>query len=286
MARSDKNHKAVFSSAQVTSVDNTVIGYRQTGSGPGLVIVHGGGRASHHYRQLAEALADHYTLYIPDRRGRGLSGPAGDNYGINREYEDLASLLDKTGAQFVFGHSSGGLVALEAAIKLPVRRLAVYEPAVSINGSIPSAWLPAFEQALARHDSVAAMVVFLKGLRLSPASRLPSWILSPLVYLLLRGADGREMAELLPTIRQDMALMKQLDSGLERYKDIEAATLLLGGDQSPAYLREALNALSKTIPRAKHIELPGLDHNAPDNDAPERIAGELSRFFQGNAQGS
>jgi pimeloyl-ACP methyl ester carboxylesterase len=285
MALRGKNHKAVFNSAQVTSVDNTVIGYRQTGSGPVLVVVHGGGRASHHYRQLAEALADTYTVYLPDRRGRGLSGSAGDNYSIIRECEDLATLLNKTGAQFVFGHSSGGLIALEAALKLPVRKLAVYEPAVSINGSIPTAWLPAFEQALAKHNSVAAMVVFLKGLRLSPASWLPSWVLTPLMYLLLRGAEGREMIELLPTLTLDMALVKHLDSGLERYKDIAAETLLLGGDQSPAYLRDALSALSRTLPHAKRIELPRLGHNAPDNDAPERIAGELRQFFQGNPQG-
>jgi pimeloyl-ACP methyl ester carboxylesterase len=163
--------------------------------------------------------------------------------------------------------------------------LAVYEPAVSINGSIPSAWLPAFEQALDRQDTVAAMVVFLKGLSLSPASRLPSWILWPLVYLFLRGADGREMIEPLPTIKQDTAVVKQLDSRSERYKAIQAETLLLGGDKSPTYLRDALSALSKTIPHARYIELPGLDHNAPDNDAPERLAGELSRFFQGDSQG-
>jgi pimeloyl-ACP methyl ester carboxylesterase len=247
--------------------------------------VHGGGRTSQHYQRLAEALAYGYTVYLPDRRGRGLSGPAGDSCGINRECEDLTTLLDKTGAQFVFGHSSGGLVALEAAIKFPVRNLAVYEPAVSINGSIPIDWLPAFEKALDRHDSVAAMVVFLRGLRLGPASRLPGWILRPLVYLLLRSTHGREMIELLPTIKHDMALVKQLDSRSERYKAIEAETLLFGGDHSPTYLRDALRALSRTIPHARHIELPGLDHNAPDNDAPERIAGELNRFFQGNSQG-
>ena len=49
-------------------------------------------------------------------------------------------------------------------------------------------------------------------------------------------------------------------------------------------LRDALSALSKTIPHARHIELAGLDHNAPDNDAPERIAGELSRFLKGNSE--
>ena len=56
------------------------IGYRQTGSGPGLVVLHGGMRAAQHYLVLAEALADGYTVYIQDRRGRGLSGPPGENY--------------------------------------------------------------------------------------------------------------------------------------------------------------------------------------------------------------
>src|SRR5262249_52803695 len=154
--------------------------------------------------------------------------------------QDLATLLNKTGAQFVFGHSSGGLIALEAALELPVRKLAVYEPAVSINGSIPTAWLPAFENALAKHKPIPAMVVFLKALRLSPASGLPGWLLSAPLYLLLRGPEGREMIELLPTVTRDMALVKYLDSGLERYKDIVAETLLLGGDRSPAYLRDAL----------------------------------------------
>ncbi len=68
----------------VVSVDGTMIGYRMIGSGPGLVIVHGGMRASQHYLPLAEALAGTYTVYIPDRRGRGMSGPAGDDYSMTK----------------------------------------------------------------------------------------------------------------------------------------------------------------------------------------------------------
>jgi len=65
----------------VTS-DGTTIGYRQIGSGPGLILLHGGMQASQHYMRLATALSDAFTVYVPDRRGRGLSGPYGDQYAI------------------------------------------------------------------------------------------------------------------------------------------------------------------------------------------------------------
>ena len=51
-------------------------------------------------------------MYIPDRRGRGLSGPFGDNYNMRREVEDLDALLTETEAHNVFGLSSGGLIAI------------------------------------------------------------------------------------------------------------------------------------------------------------------------------
>ncbi len=89
----------------VRSSDSTMIGYRMLGSGPGLVIVHGGMSASQYYLSMAQELADTYTVYIPDRRGRGLSGPAGKDYSIDKECEDLGALLKKTGARFMFGHS-------------------------------------------------------------------------------------------------------------------------------------------------------------------------------------
>ena len=53
--------------------------------------------------KLGTLLSDTFTVYIPDRRGRGLSGPIGDNYSIEREDEDLEVLLNKTGAHYVFG---------------------------------------------------------------------------------------------------------------------------------------------------------------------------------------
>jgi pimeloyl-ACP methyl ester carboxylesterase len=89
------------------------------GSGPGLLLIHGGINASQHMMKLGAALADAFTIYIPDRRGRGMSGPLGNNYSISREDEDLDALLQKTGAHLIFGTADGALFALHAAITLP-----------------------------------------------------------------------------------------------------------------------------------------------------------------------
>src|SRR6266496_6737237 len=164
-----------FTTGRVTSADGTTIGYRQIGSGPGLVIIHGGARASHHYLRLAEVLSDSYTVYLPDRRGRGLSGPKGEGYSIRREVEDLRALLQKTNAHMLFGHSAGGFIALEAAVDLPIGKLALYEPAVSINGSVNFDWFDPVQKAFARNDPAAAFVIFIKGLHLNWMTGLPFW---------------------------------------------------------------------------------------------------------------
>ena len=91
----------------VTSRDGTTIGYRRVGDGPGLVVLHGAMESSSSHLQLAEALADRFTVYLPDRRGRGLSGPYPAAYTVRTDIEDMDALLTTTGARQVFGVSSG-----------------------------------------------------------------------------------------------------------------------------------------------------------------------------------
>jgi pimeloyl-ACP methyl ester carboxylesterase len=92
----------------VISLDGTSIGYHSFGRGPGLVMVPGSMETAESHRQLGEALADMCTIYLPDRRGRGMSGPYGPDYSIRREIDDLSALLAKTGAQYVFGSAPAG----------------------------------------------------------------------------------------------------------------------------------------------------------------------------------
>jgi pimeloyl-ACP methyl ester carboxylesterase len=123
-------------------------------------------QASQNFMKLATDLSDAFTLYVPDRRGRGSSGPPGDDYGIRKECEDIDAFVAGFGVQNVFGLSSGALIALQAALTLPaIRKTALYEPPLSIKHSSPTAWLTRFDQEIAQGKLGAALVTVLKGLR-------------------------------------------------------------------------------------------------------------------------
>jgi pimeloyl-ACP methyl ester carboxylesterase len=278
-----------YTTGSTTSADGTTIGYRQIGSGPGLLLLPGGFQASQHYMRLATALASAFTVSVLDRRGRGLSGPHGDQYCMTKECEDVDALLTETGAHFVFGHSSGGLIALQAALTLSsVRKVAVYEPPLSQHGSISTSWIPRFDREIAEGKPASALITFIKGDNLS---RLPRWLLLPLIKWYVQkekqtlGPNDISMEELIPTQRFDGLLVKEMDGSLESFSGMRADVLLLGGAKSPAFLRDVLDALNHTLPHVKWIEYPDFDHSAPNQSrpnhkGPERIAGDLRAFFR------
>ncbi len=118
---------------------------------------------------LARALADAFTVYLPDRRGRGMSGPFGPGYGIRTEVEDLAAVLAESGAQLLFGVSAGALVALEAARTMPaIRKVALYEPALLMGGTRYTDWVGRFDQEMAQGKVAAALITCMYGLDLAP----------------------------------------------------------------------------------------------------------------------
>ncbi|HLM21719.1 MAG TPA: alpha/beta hydrolase [Propionibacteriaceae bacterium] len=128
----------VDTTGSVVSADGTRIGYRRLGQGASVILLHGGVNASQHMMKLGRALADAFTVYLPDRRGRGMSGAFGPAYSIQREDEDLAALVEHTAAECVFRPANGGLFALHGAIGLgQVRRVAAYEnlPATRHSGA-------------------------------------------------------------------------------------------------------------------------------------------------------
>jgi len=275
-----------YTTGAVTSADGTTIGYRRIGSGPGVLLLPGGYLASQHYMQLAGALSDSFTVYVVDRRGRGLSGPPGERYSMATECEDIDALVTQTGAHFVFGHSSAALVALQAALTLPpIRKVAAYEPPLSMQGSISTSWMPRFDREVARGKTASALVTFAKADRLVPAF-LPRWLLVPLVALYFRWEERKveppdvSMRSLVPLQRFDGLLVEEMDSSLGSFAGIRGDVLLMGGQKSPAFLRDILDALQETLPGARRVELRGVGHEAPiDRAAPVRVAEELRRFF-------
>jgi len=153
-----------YITGSVTSKDGAAIGYRQLGHGPGVVLLHGAMSSAHNHMQLAEALADAFTVYVPDRRGRGLSGPYGDAYSLQKEVEDMDALLTTTGAHNVFGVSSGGIIWLQAALTLPaIHKAAIYEPPLFDNDATPAAILMRYDKEMAQGKVAAALITGMKG---------------------------------------------------------------------------------------------------------------------------
>ncbi len=283
---------SVAAAGSVTSKDGTTIGYRQVGGGPGVVLVHGAMESGQSHLQLAQALAEAFTVTMLDRRGRGLSGPYGPGYGVHKDVEDLEAVLTKTGAHRVFGVSSGGVIALEAALRLPaIHKVAVFEPALIINGSPSTAFLARYDQEMAQGKLAAALVTGMKGAQMGPAifNAIPRWLLERLTASAMASEDKKAqpgdvtMRQLAPTLHYDFQLIRESDGALERFRAIAAQVLLLGGSASPAYLKTAMNALAQVFPRAKRIEFAGLGHGASGptdrGGQPERIAQPLREFF-------
>ena len=274
---------AQFYVDQVTSVDGTIIKYGVLGQGPGLIILAGGFQASKDYLPLASQLADQYKVYVTDRRGRNGSGPQGEDYSIQKECKDAIALLEKTDASFLIGHSYGGLIALNVARQYPLAKIALYEPAVSINGSLPSKWLPAFERSLGRDDYFGALVTLIQGLQLGGKM---NWLPSPIFKLMAKffvDKDGLEaMSKVLPTLAREAREGLKHDSDGSQYAQITTETLLMVGSESPAFLHQAVRTLETVLPNSKSMLFPGLDHAVP-NEAPEKIAPALKDFFGSGA---
>jgi pimeloyl-ACP methyl ester carboxylesterase len=262
----------------IFSADGTRLDVTSTGSGPGLVVVPGGLRRSHHYRQLAESLADSRTVHVIERRGRGASGPPGPDYSIEREVEDALAVLDATGSGELFGHSYGGLAALHVALRRDLRRLVVYEPGVSLDGSLDTTFLPEFERRLARGRSAGAMATFLTGLGFAPVGVVPLPVYTAFAWFLLQTPEGRETRDLLPTLPAELRVTAGLDSDGSRYAAITSPALVIAGGRSPEWLRRVQPRLAELIPHARYVLLPELDHNAPDQSAPAAVA-DLVRAF-------
>lgn len=276
----------------VTSKDGTKVGYRQYGNGPGIILVHGGMMAAQDFNDLASVLSDEFTVYVPDRRGRGMSGPYTKDHSIQKEVEDMQALLDKTGARSVFGLSAGAIIALESALQLPqIEKLAVYEPPISLKGHKSTfGWLSEYDKELAENNLGAALVTASKGTGDSSfITKLPRFISVPFMNLAIK-AQAEEskpgevpLKELIPTLYYDGRVVESMANIIEPFAQIKARVLLMNGTKSPDNLQAPIQALNKVLSKAEHFELEGAGHLAATNgEKPRAIAKELRAFFLGN----
>ena len=273
-----------------TSKDGTTIGYRQVGQGPCLLILHGSMSTGYNHIQLAESLADDFTVYLPDRRGRGLSGPYGHDHTIRRDIQDLDALLSKTGVRDVFGVSIGAIICLQAALDLPaIRRVAIYEPPLLIKD--PAGLLKRFDAEMARGNTAAALVTAMRGTQMGPGifNLLPRWLLELMTRQMISGMEKsgtgnyESFGALAPTLHYESQVYVHMVGKLDTFKTIGNEVLLLGGIRSASHFKAGLDVLATILPKATRVELPAVGHSASWNTdvggKPKVVAAELRSFF-------
>jgi pimeloyl-ACP methyl ester carboxylesterase len=251
------------------SADGTAIAYDRSGNGPALVVVEGAFCDRNTTAPLAELLAPRFTVYAYDRRGRGDSGDTAP-YAVDREIEDLAALLGEAGEAFVYGMSSGAALALEAAARgVDMRKLAAYEPPVPATDS-------GRQHAQGMRDELSEL---LAAGRRGDAVELFMTRAAELPAELVAGARHSPMWAGLEAIAHTLAYDVTVtgDGSLltERAASITVPTLIMHGDLTTAFLRDATLAAAAAVPGAVHRTLEGQSHNLD----PKALAPVLEDFF-------
>jgi pimeloyl-ACP methyl ester carboxylesterase len=266
-----------------------------------VILLHGGVNASQHMIKLGGAFADAFTVYLPDRRGRGMSGAFGPAYSIRREDEDLAALVEHTAAECVFGPANGGLFALHGAIGLgQVRRVAAYEPLLLWDGPDDAAIRRVFTtmQQMIRggHRGEAVMFSIQESvdrevghrahveLGWLGCARVPVPCRAGLIELFLRYQRPRSgnaaWRELLASLPEDLDPVLETEGTLEEYRQLDAQVLLMYGSETDPMFVACAEALHAVLPHSTVLRLPRLNHDSAQTyGKPETIAAALRLFF-------
>jgi pimeloyl-ACP methyl ester carboxylesterase len=266
----------------VTSRDGTPIAYERSGDGPPLILVDGAlcSRAMGTSRPLAKLLAERFTVYAYDRRGRNESGDTAP-YDVAREVEDLEALIAEAGGEaHVYGISSGAALALEAARRgAPITSLVLYEAPFVVDDSrppVPADLVGTLEADLAAGRGGAAVKAFMRevgvpGIGIALMRVLPVW---------------RKLTSVAHTLPYDFAILEGLQSGRPlpagRWDDVTVPALVVVGGKSPAWFHNSMRSLADALPNARHEVLDGQNHMVK----PKALAPLLTEFFGGEAQSS
>jgi pimeloyl-ACP methyl ester carboxylesterase len=259
----------------VTSKDGTVIAYDRTGDGPPLIIVAGAFQDRKAMGAYARPLAEHFSVYAYDRRGRGDSGDT-PPYAIEREIEDIAALIDEAGGEaFVFGGSSGAVLALDAAEHgLNIPKMALYEPPFVVDDSrppVPDDLVDELTKLIEEGRRGEAATVYL-----TKGAAMPEEAVAQM------RAEPYWETDVLPvahTLLYDAIIMAGTMTGqplpAQRWAHVTTPTLIINGTKSFVWVDAAADALAKVLPNATRRTFEDEAHDV----SPETVAPAIVEFF-------
>lgn len=257
----------------VRSADGTSIAYEQHGAGPPLILLHGGS-SPQYWEPIVPRFADDFRVIIPHRRGVGASEDT-DEYSLEKGVQDVRAVIDTVNRDpTLFGHSFGGLLAIETARSASVRNLIAYEPAVLIGEYREQATLAARMQArIDDGDRREAMKYYIREV--------------------MHGGDIEDLDGWLdewPPWPEIVALTEnivRINRVIEQYHlpdslEIDISTLLLTGAEGPPHLKDGVRAVHEALPNSRLFEFEDIGHGGP-TEAPDRVTTQVRAFIKGNA---
>lgn len=254
---------------KVISADGTVIAYQRYGDGQPVILIGGAFNDAASSAALAEALASRMTAVTFDRRGRGASGDTLP-YAIAREVEDIAALVAVLGGQACLcGHSSGSILAFEAAAAgVAIPKLVMFEPPFRLPTSpqLPPDYdeqMTAFTASGRNGDAVAYFMT--KAVGLSPDA----------IDQMRKAPHWPALEALAPSAVYDGLLVGDGSVPVTRLSAVTVPALVLDSTGSAPWLRNAAVAVAEALGNATHRSLDGTFHQIP----PETLAPVVAEFL-------
>lgn len=218
----------------------------------------------------AQIFAQQFSVYNYDRRGRGDSSNTLP-YAPQREFEDIEAMIDAAGGTAtLYGHSSGAILALEAAMQLSdkVSKLVLYDPSYASDEADQQEFKElsqGLNTLLDQGKNDEAISLFLEGIGM-PTEVITEFQQSP---------QWATMTALAPTLAYDTLLASDLPP-IERASRLTTPTQIMVGEESPASIHDVADQLREAIPNVEYVKLAGQDH-MPD---PEVLLPLLASFLK------
>ncbi|WP_371494040.1 alpha/beta hydrolase [Kitasatospora sp. NBC_00374] len=250
-----------------TSADGTLVTALDGGTGPALLLVHGGGEDAGSWDGVTESLVEDFRVVRINRRIYAEGAPTpGVGHSCAVEAADILAVAGLLGQPaYLIGHSSGAIAAIEAALVAPSAfvGLFLYEPPVPSRSPVGGPAAVRAAAALASGDPTGAVRIQLRDIVGLPAAH---------VEALIRDPDTRRLLTLRAAAQAaDVRALDALGVGTDRFTALRLPATLLEGGQSPSHLRERLADLAAALPNARVVTLPGCGHTA-HRSAPRTVA--------------
>jgi pimeloyl-ACP methyl ester carboxylesterase len=211
-------------------------------------------------------------VYALDRRGHGESGD-GPTYAIEREFEDIAAVVDSIGEPAdLLGHSFGALCALEAALLTPnLRKLVLYEPGIPLPGVAlyPEGVIDRLQALLDAGDREGVVTTLYREVVMIPPHEIEQLRSSPAWPARVATAH---------TLPREARAEEGYTFDARRFKDLYTPTLLLLGGDSPRFLKQATETIDAALPNSRIAVMPGQQHTAMYT-APDLLLQEVLTFL-------